>query len=150
MSDELPRIWRPNAITPEDWAKLSREQQIRWWKKVREPRNLPAPDPARGVELYSTGIITKAELPCFVFERLTEENVQGFMDSCPPDIVLYLRDDVRRLPPDDYDEGWRQLISIGGVLYAPWVTEEEIRKSQEESSRRFREGVRLFRAHGKS
>ena len=69
---ELPRIYRPNAITPEDWAKLSREQQIQWWKD-REPRNLPAPDPARGVELYNTGIITKAELPCFVFEPLEKK-----------------------------------------------------------------------------
>ena len=147
--DKVPRIYRPNAIASEDWAKLSREQQVQWWKD-REPKTRAPSKPIRGIELYNTGIITKAELPCFVFERLTEENVQGFMDSCPPDIVFYLRDNVRRLPPDDYDEGWRQLISIGGVLYAPWVTEEEIRQSQEESSRRFREGVRLFRVHDKS
>lgn len=146
--EEPSRIFRPNAIAVKEWEKLSREQQIQWWKD-REPRNLPAPDPARGVELYNAGIITQAELPCFVFERLTKDNVREFMDSCPPDIVLYLRDSARRLPPDDYNDGWRQLISVGGVLYEPWVTEEEIRQGQEENSRRFREGVRLFRAHDK-
>lgn len=140
------QIWRPNSLTPEEWGNLSREQQITWWKD-REGNREPSPAilPLRAVRLYHKGIITRAEFPSFVFGRITEDNVQEFLDGCPSIELQQLRDEANRLPATDDKEGWSQLISIESACYAPWVTDEEILQGQQERSRRFREGVQVFR-----
>jgi len=142
-------IWRPNSFTSDEWNKLSREEQIRWWKaqdsEHEEPRERPSQHPLRAIEMYQDGIIAKAELPTFVFERLTPDNATEFVAECPSEFVVQLQERVNDLPGDDDDEGWSSLISIRGVLYAPWVTEEEIRAAEDEQDKRFRSGVRVFR-----
>jgi hypothetical protein len=139
-------IWRPNSVSPAEWDRRSREQQIEWWKA--KERNRPAADPLRVADLYHKGIITEAEISAFVFEKLTEENVQSFLDRCPSDVLLQLRQDSESLPADGDDPGWAKLLRFGIVCYAPWVTEQEIRHGQQERDRRFRQGVQVFRAYG--
>ena len=46
------------------------------------------------------------EVPVFVFENLTESNVQEFMLTSPSHILDMLRDAADRLPADEDDEGW--------------------------------------------
>ena len=137
-------IWRPNSFTVEAWDNLGREEQIRWWE-AQETRS-PPPEPSKGVEAYLKGTITRAELPTIIFERLTLTNVNEFLTTCPADVLELLRMHAYELPADGDDEGWGKLISIQGVCYAPWVTKEEIRESQLDSARQFRQGVQVFRS----
>ena len=146
MNERL--IWRPNAFTPEEWDKLSRDQQIVWWKdqEDREQKGPPM-HPLRATRLYRKGIITEAEISTFVFVHLTEENVQEFLDACPADFLQQLREKAGQLPANDDNQGWGQLVSIEGVSYLSWVSGEEIQQRQQERRRRFREGVQTFRTH---
>ena len=141
MSDRL--IYRPNHFTPDEWDNLSREQQIRWWKD-RQPKR-SSPHPRKGLRLYAKGTITKAEIPGFVFDNLTEDNLEEFIGSCPEDVLQLLRNTAASFPADGDDQGWSQLVRIQGVCYPPWVTQEEIRQELQERDRRFREGVRVLR-----
>ena len=136
-------IWRPNSFTVEAWDNLGREEQIRWWE-AQETRS-PPPEPSKGVEAYLKGTISRAELPTIIFERLTLTNVNEFLTTCPADVLEFLRMPADELPADGDDEGWGKLISILGGCYAPWVTNEEIRDSQLDSARQFRQGVHVFR-----
>jgi hypothetical protein len=139
-------IWRPNSFTPEEWEKLSREQQITWWKDQVEPEPKgPAIHPLWAVRGYAKGIITKAECLAFVFTRLTEGNEKEFLVGCPADVLRQLQEEADRLPANDDDQGWGQLISIESACYFPWVTDQEIQQGQKETRRRFREGVAVFR-----
>ena len=137
-------IWRPNSFTVEEWENLGREEQVQWWK-AQNIRSPPAP-PSKGIELYLKGAITLIELPGFVFGRLTLQNVEQFLLTCPADVLELLRRQSDRLPAEDDDEGWGTMRTFRSGCYAPWVSEEEIKESQLESDRRFRQGLKVFRS----
>jgi hypothetical protein len=61
-------IWRPNEVSPDEWDRLSRNQQIQWWKDHATPPK-PPPHPLRAVALYHEGKITRSEIPFLVFGR---------------------------------------------------------------------------------
>lgn len=140
---EIP-IWQPNSFTVQAWEALGREEQIRWWK-AQDIGSPPAP-PSVGVELYLKGVITLMELPSFVFERLTLQNVEQFLATCPADVLEILRRQSDRLPTEDDHEGWGTMLTIRPGCYAPWVSEAEIRESELESDRHFRQGLKAFRS----
>ncbi len=75
--------------------------------------------PLKAVRQFCKGIITKAELSSFVFDRLTKENVQEFLDGCPADILQYLKESANRFPANEDNQGWDQLICIEGASYFP-------------------------------
>jgi hypothetical protein len=136
-------IHRPNSFTPEEWDRLSREEQIQWWEKQQpEAEHL---GPFEAVLLYRKGHLTAGELPVFVFDHLTDEHGRKLFAASPYEVLQLLRRTAASLPADDDEEGWRQLVRIESVCYPPWVTEEEIRRSRQDRDRRFREGVRIFR-----
>jgi hypothetical protein len=146
MNERL--IWRPNALTPDEWDNLTREQQIKWWKdqENREPK-IPSPNPLWAAQLYRQGKITKADVSTIVFENLTEKNLWKFLDGCPADVLQELREVADQYPADDNIQAWEKLVSIAIACYAPWVSVEEIRQGQQERRLRFRQGIRLFRTH---
>jgi hypothetical protein len=136
-------IWRPNSFTPDEWNRLSREDQIRWWKdRQPKPQRL---DPMKAIRLFRMGTITALEMPGFVFVNLTKENVQQFLGGCPSEELQVLRQKAASLPANADEEGWSRLVSIQSACHDPWVTEDEIRQDRQETDRRFRQGVELFR-----
>lgn len=137
-------IWRPNSFTVEEWENLGREEQVRWWK-AQDLASPPAP-PSKGIELYLKGVITLMELPSFVFERLTLQNVEQFLTTCPADVLELLRRQSDRLPAEDDHEGWGTMLTIQPGCYVPCVSEAEIRESELECNRRFRQGLKAFRS----
>ena len=131
-------ILRPNAISPNEWDNLSRENQIQWWKDHSTPTK-PS-HPLRAITLYKKGMIAKSEIPIFVFERLTVDNVREFIEGCPTELLTLLQAKAKKLPADDDDDGWKNVIIHHGAKYAPWIPMEDIREAEEESDRRYREG----------
>ena len=95
--------------------------------------------------MYDKGVLTATEVPGFVFENLTDSNVQEFMLGCPPHILEMLREAVDRLPAEEDDERWGKCRRIDGVSYAPWVSIEAIERQREWRDRQFRYGLRVFR-----
>lgn len=146
--DGQDEIWRPNGFTPEEWRRLTRDQQARWWKD-QESKEPVGREPLRAIDLYREGAIAKGETPSAVFRRLTEKNVREFLTHCAPDLLLLVREHAASLPADDDEERWGEVVHIFGGEYDPWVTVEEIRETEEEAQHRFREGLRVFRAHAR-
>lgn len=138
-------IWRPNTISAEDWDNLSREEQIRWWKD-NSPSAKPL-HPLTAITQYQDGKITKFEIPIYVLERLTVDNVKVFTDGCPPEFLKLLQAEADKLPADDDDDGWGNVPIFHIATYAPWVSAEDIKKANAERVEPYREGVRLFREH---
>ena len=140
-------VWRPNSFTPEEWDALSRDEQIQWYKDNKPKDRLPS-NPQQAVEAYFEGALTDGEFQFRVFERVTEDNVQEFVEKCPPDVQIFLRQQTLDYPPDEDDEGWGQLRIIQSYCYSPWAepTREEIQEAEKESIRLVRQGVRLFRS----
>ena len=129
-------IWRPNEVSPDEWDRLSRDGQIHWWRDHIPPTK-PRPHPLRAISLYQEGTTTRSEIPIFVFEKLTEDNVGEFIAGCPEAVQEILQLHAEQLPADDDEDGWSH----------PWVSAEDIRRAEAESNRRYREGVRMFRGH---
>jgi hypothetical protein len=152
--DEQPIIWRPNCFTREEWDGLSREQQIQWckdhWHEGRSPRDPRQYNPLRPVRLYENGTLTQSELVHYVFEHITQDNVDAFLSECPADILLRLRRCANKFPNDDDEERWGRFYFIEGRCFPPWVSAEEIQKADEERMQYFREGLRVFRATGRT
>lgn len=126
---------------------MSRGEQAQWWKEngTKDEPSSKYISPLQAIQSYREGMITMEGMAAAVFERLTDDNAQGFMTECPPDIMDFLRNHVEALPLDDDEEGWDSMISIRGDLYGPWVTEADIRASKNRQEILFRRGVRLFR-----
>lgn len=137
-------IWRPNVLSPEEWSRLSREEQIQWWKAHSPPPG-PAPHPLEVAEWYEQGIITELEISSFVFIRLTRENVDEFFDGFPTELLDEVRRRADRLPAESDDAAWSRLVKIESGCYAPWVSDEEIRQIADERERAFRRGLQIFR-----
>jgi hypothetical protein len=142
--EESHLIWRPNCFSPQEWDRLSRDEQIHWWRDQTTPSGLPL-DPIKVVELYRRGVITLNEFTISVFKYMTESNILDFLRDCPEDLLIALRKESDRLPADDDAPGWGRLITISSASYVPWVTPEEIERCREEQRARYRDGLRLFR-----
>jgi hypothetical protein len=140
-------IYCPNCFTLDEWEKLSREEQIQWWRdqRAKEPPRLPV-QPLTVVRNYERGMLTDMSFGPILFSHLTAENIHEFLKSCPADVLNQLREYASRLPPDG-DPGWSDFIMVSSACYPPWVTEEEILQSQRDRDRRFHDGLRIFRAH---
>lgn len=145
-------IWRPNCFSTDQWEALSREEQVQWWNVENESQQAAdgPRSPSRAAELYTRGVITKTGAALYVFERITVENVNSFLATCPQEILQLVIDGARRLPSDHDDEWWKELRLSSGTSYAPWVSEEEVKSAEEELCKQLREGVRIFRAAMKS
>lgn len=140
-------IDRPHSFTVEEWEKLSREDQINWWRTQSQKSDDRSPHPLRFVQLYEEGTITKNEMLNAVFERLIAENVREFLNGCSTEVLRNLRQEVAKLVAEFPEEGWGDLMRTQGCVYAPWVTKEEIRRHEEERNRRYFEGIKNFRIH---
>ena len=111
-------IWRPNSFSIEEWDRLSREEQIRWWKD-REPKPGLPRHPLEVAGLYERGVVTKHEVGTFVFLRLTDENVHEFLEGFPVDLLTEVQSHADRLPADDDDKAWGELVFFVAACYSP-------------------------------
>jgi hypothetical protein len=99
------------------------------------------------IELWEKGVLTEGEFCIWVLQGLTEENVAEFIEKCPADLRLRLSEWVMRLPADSADdEAWRwPMYGFAGIIDRS-LSEEELAAISNEEKRRFRQGVKLFRA----
>jgi hypothetical protein len=144
MTEERP-IWRPNEIPPLEWERIPRADQIKWWKD-REPspgKKLPM---KRAVQLFRRGVITLLEFSAWVIANAAEDEIEEFVQICPPDLMAALQETLARAPADGDAEGWASRIFIHTRVYAPWVTQEEIKESERRDHEQYWAGVKLLRA----
>src|SRR5207253_8311413 len=136
-------IWRPNAISPEEWDKMTREEQIQWYRDeaTRAPK-APPPHPLVWQQHYLEGRISEGELWSDVFQHLTENNVEEFITGCCPKVLDILSRKAEEMPGDIDEYGWTQYVIARMILYAPWVAPEEAAASEARWRRRIREGVK--------
>jgi hypothetical protein len=146
MRDRI--IHRPNVFSPEEWEELSREEQIQWHRDdaARQPKG-PAPSPLIFLQQYDEGHITKTGFGLGVFEHLTEDNVEEFIDGCRPEVFEVLRQQAEEMPLDIDEYGWSQYVIARMVCYAPWATSEEVEAAEAKWRYRIRTGLKLFRTH---
>lgn len=138
-------LWRPNGVSPEEWARLGREGQIAWYRN--QPRSSgPPAHPLSAVTGYLRGMLTRAEFVTSAFERLTAENATEFLEGCPEDLLQFLRERALTLPADDDDPGWGRFVIFAISVQDPWGAPAEIEASREAQMRRFRAGVRVYRS----
>src|SRR5262249_52846271 len=111
---------------PDGWSQLSTEAQIDIWKSVME-RTISEPTgtlPIRIAALYSRGVITVAELSYSVFCALRAENVDNFLEKCPPEVLSEIATVIKNLPNDDDESGWPRYGSTSNPRYPRWLTDE--------------------------
>ena len=139
MSEER-LIWRPNEIPLEEWEAKPREEQIRWWKDHQPPP--PAkPHMGRAITLYNKGHVTQHEFCSFVAEAAVPEEIEDFVQKCPPELMEILKRQLAEYGADESE--WPRTFQR--ACYAPWVTAEEIRDSQLHQQERIWAGVRLLK-----
>jgi len=95
----------------------------------------------RAIELYIQGQITQNEFSFSVCKLAVREEVEEFIRVCPPDLMAGLRKMLTSYGPDE--SRWPRSFSI--CCYAPWVTDEEIMRSQKLEQEQVWNGVRLLK-----
>lgn len=135
-------IWRPNAVSPEAWEAMSREEQINWWKAQRSPAR-PKSHVKEAISHYAKGHFTEIDFVTFVSEHVEPEEIEEFVRACPPDLLAILRDALA-----DYGEDesvWPRTFHAGS--HFPWVTPEEIGESTRRKQEQIWRGVRLLKEY---
>jgi len=118
-------IWRPNAIAPDDWEALTREEQIAWWKAQQKPPGLKR-HMKEAIALYDEGNITLGDFISLVYKLAVPEEIEEFVRVCPPDMLAALKESLAIYGDDE--KAWPRTYSI--AAHFPWVTPEEIEKSK--------------------
>jgi hypothetical protein len=135
-------IWRPNAIPPDVWETMSRDDQIAWWKAQEKP-----PEPKRhmkvAISMYEKGIVTLGEFVCLVYKLAAAEEIEEFMRLCPADMLATLKESLACYGDDE--KTWPRFFS--SACHAPWVTLEEIEESRRQERERIWDGVRLLKQY---
>jgi hypothetical protein len=135
-------IWRPNEIPLEEWEAMPREEQIRWWKDHQLPP--PAkPHMTSAVTLYKKGHITQHEFCSFVARIAIPEEIEEFIQKCPPELMEVLKGQLADYGPDE--SNWPRTLR--SACYAPWVTAEEIEDLQHREQEQIWNGVRLLKTY---
>ena len=141
MSEER-LIWRPNEIPLEKWEAMPREEQIRWWQDHQLPP--PAkPHMKKAITLYDKGHITQHEFCAFVAQIAAPEEIEEFVQHCPPQLIEVLKVQLAEYGPDE--SSWPRTVRM--ATYAPWVTAEEIRDSERRQQEQIWTGVRLLKKY---
>ena len=117
-------IWRPNAIPPDVWETMSRDDQIAWWKAQEKP-----PEPKRhmkvAISMYEKGIVTLGEFVCLVYKLAAAEEIEEFMRLCPPDMLATLKESLASYGDDE--KTWPRVIYSACYaspdLNAHWVSQ---------------------------
>jgi hypothetical protein len=138
-------IWRPNGISLDQWEKMSREDQIKWWKdhqeKDRQESPRPKPHMKEAISLYDRGVITQTEFCVRVAKSAALEEIGEFVRECPPELMSTLKEDLDQYGPDE--SRWPRYYSIAS--FWPWVTPEEIEESRRREQEQIWNGVRLLK-----
>ena len=113
-------IWRPNAVPPDVWEAMSREDQIAWWKT--QPK---APPQAKrhmkeAILQYNKGIITVHEFIVIVCKLAATDEIKEFVSECPADLLYKVNESLASYGEDE--SNWPRSFYIAS--YAPWVTQE--------------------------
>jgi hypothetical protein len=137
-------IWRPNSIAPEIWEAMSREKQFAWWKS--QPGDAP---PKRHMKTaigqYYRGIILRSEFPDAVFRRATLDEIDEFLNECPADLLLTLKESLDAYGEDE--SAWPHFLC--SACFPPWVTQKEIEESERKAQENIWNGVRLLKKSGR-
>jgi hypothetical protein len=140
-------IWRPNEIPLDQWERMSREDQIKWWKDHQEQDSQEQPPPKphmkKAISLYDRGEITQTEFCTWVMKYAALEEIEEFVRVCPPELMSKLKEDLDQHGQDETK--WPRTYYMAS--YAPWVTAEAIEESRRREQEQIWNGVRLLKAH---
>ena len=137
-------IWRPNAIPPEVWEAMSREDQIASWKAQPKAPSQPKRRMKEAISQYKKGIITANEFVCLVYKLAAPDEIEEFVSACPVDFLSLLKESLASYGGDE--STWPRTFH--SACYPPWVTVEEIEESRRQEQQRIWDGVRLLKKSG--
>ena len=136
-------LWRPNEISREEWEAMSRADQIKWWKDHQDKTPYTKPHMIEAVELYNKGFITQMEFSSFVAKSIAPEELEEFIQACPPDLLAVLKESLASYGDDETK--WPRTFSIAS--YVPWITTEEINESRRQEQEQIWRGVRILKEY---
>jgi hypothetical protein len=93
--------------------------------------------------LYNKGHITQHEFCAFVAKIAAPEELEEFIQKCPPELMDVLKRQLAEYGPDE--SKWPRTFHLAS--YAPWVTPEEYEDSLFREQERIWNGVRLLKKH---
>lgn len=113
-------IFRPNSITVEVWEKLTREEQLRWWKEQRQstPERSPEEHVRMVLKEWKRGVLRDHEAVEYIFNKIPIECEWLFL-QIPPEFETILKKSVNQHPLCPWDElRLRGLQSYCGLVKA--------------------------------
>ena len=137
-------IWRPNAVPPNVWEAMSREDQIAWWKAQPTAPPQPKRRMKEAISLYNKGAITVGEFVCLVYKLAAPDEIEEFVSACPADLLSGLKESLANYGDDE--STWPRTFYIAS--YAPWVTPKETEESRQLEQQSIWDGVRLLKECG--
>lgn len=141
MSEEQ-LVWRPNHISPEEWNAKTREEQIAYWDS-RPRKEAPKRHMTDVIGLYEGGAITSAECFLLLCKLAADDEVEWFVSVCPPQVMSLLLESLAAYGEDE--AAWPRTVAI--VCYAPWVSAEDVERSQGREQEAIWHGVRILKSH---
>ncbi len=137
-------IWRPNAIPPEVWEGMNRQDQIAWWESQSKEPPKPKRHMKGAISHYNKGIITVDGFVCLVCKLAAPDEIEEFVSACPTDLLSALKESLASYGEDE--SRWPRTFFSAN--YAPWVTPEEIEESRRQEQQQIWDGVRLLKKWG--
>src|SRR5262249_7287307 len=129
-------------ILPQEWEDMTREEQIRWWK---DHELLPPPKPhmKKAISLYNERHITQHDFCTFVAKFAVPEEIEEFVQKCPPELMKVLKEGLAAYGPDE--SIWPRTYYAAS--YFPWVTAEEIQDARCREQEQIWSGVRVLKKY---
>ena len=119
-------IWRPNAVPPDVWEAMSREDQIAWWKAQPKAPSKPKRRMKDAITQDNKGIITIGEFVCLVYKLAAPDEIEEFVSACPAELLSKLKESLGSYGEDE--SAWPRTFY--SACYAPRVRPEEIEESR--------------------
>lgn len=144
------RIIRPESISSEDWAALSREEQIHWWlengwRKRQEQFSHRA---ALQIALreYEQGNLTRFECCNWICDVLDEQCLREILPRIPAEVLTLIKENRDAGPKIEDEEAWSNVrISYGITLFQEGITDDDIERMDWECRSEIRERKRILR-----
>jgi hypothetical protein len=95
------------------------------------------------IDCYREGTIARGGFCSEVARIAVPEEIQEFLEECPPDLLEALQKDLAVYGEDEFN--WPRTFCI--ACHAPWLTPEQIEEAQRQEQEAIWNGVRLLKRY---
>jgi hypothetical protein len=98
-------IFRPNGISADEWGKLTKEEQLRWWKEWRErqPERSPEEHVRMILKEWKRGVLRDHEAVEYIFDKVPVE-CDWLFRQIPPEFETVVKKTVDQHPLCPWEE----------------------------------------------